>query len=116
MWYLKFENLNLGNLDLNLTRCAAGLNPPLLTGNIVSNGISLIIIITVSLIFPDKQPFQWEAFKEKITTSESTVRLPSLKRVAFQKFVKSCHASSTTYGVSFPASCCAHAHVKSRLP
>ncbi len=53
---------------------AEGLNPPLLAGNIISNGISAIVIVVVSYSFPDKVPFQWEAFKERITTSEATVR------------------------------------------
>ena len=53
---------------------AAGLNPPLLAGNIISNGVSAIILVVVSYSFPDKVPFQWEAFKEKITTSEAMVR------------------------------------------
>lgn len=56
--------------------CAAGLNPPLLAGNIISNGMSLLVIVTLTYIFPDKVPFQWEAFKEKITTADATVRHP----------------------------------------
>lgn len=56
--------------------CAAGLNPPLLAGNIISNGMSLLVIVTLTYIFPDKIPFQWEAFKEKITTADATVRHP----------------------------------------
>lgn len=50
-----------------------GLNPPLLTGNIFSVGISTILVVAISYIFPDKTPFQWEAFKEKITTTEANV-------------------------------------------
>lgn len=53
---------------------AAGLNPPLLAGNIISNGVSAIVLVIVSYLFPEKVPFQWEAFKEKITTSEAMVR------------------------------------------
>ena len=56
--------------------CAAGLNPPLLAGNIISNGMSLIVIIALTYIFPDKTPFQWEAFKERITTTDDTVCSP----------------------------------------
>ena len=56
--------------------CAAGLNPPLLAGNIISNGMSLLVIVTLTYIFPDKIPFQWEAFKEKISTADATVRHP----------------------------------------
>ena len=50
-----------------------GLNPPLLTGNIFSVGISTILVVAISLVFPDKGPFQWELYKERITTSEDTV-------------------------------------------
>ena len=62
------------NGAINIT--TTGLNPPLLTGNIFSVGISTILVVAISLIFPEKA-FDWELYKEKITTSEDTV-LPSL--------------------------------------
>ncbi|KAK9904775.1 hypothetical protein WJX75_002276 [Coccomyxa subellipsoidea] len=57
-----------------ITITSTGLNPPLLAGNIISNGMSLLVIVTLTYIFPDKIPFQWEAFKEKITTADATVK------------------------------------------
>ncbi|BDA49838.1 Urea-proton symporter DUR3 [Coccomyxa sp. Obi] len=57
-----------------ITIASTGLNPPLLAGNIISNGVSAIILVIVSYSFPDKVPFQWEAFKERITTSEAVVK------------------------------------------
>ena len=51
-----------------------GLNPPLLAGNIIAFGVSLVLVVGISLIFPAKSLFDWVLLKEQITTSESTVR------------------------------------------
>ena len=53
-----------------------GLNPPLLTGNIFSVGVSAILVVAISLLFPGTGPFDWELYKERITTSEDTVSHP----------------------------------------
>ncbi len=82
------------NGAINIT--TTGLNPPLLTGNIFSVGISAILVVAISLIFPSKL-FDWEVYKEKITTSEDTVRnspsppahMPVLLET--EGWVKNCH-------------------------
>lgn len=56
-----------------ITILTTGLNPPLLTGNIFSVGISAILVVAISLICPDKVPFQWEVYKERINTAEDKV-------------------------------------------
>ena len=48
----------------------AGLNNPLLAGNICSVFVSGLLLVIISYAFPDKTPFNWEDFKTKITTSE----------------------------------------------
>ena len=60
-----------GSISITTT----GLNPPLLTGNIFSVGISAILVVAISLIFPDKTPFEWDIYRERITTAEDKVRL-----------------------------------------
>ena len=66
------------NGAINIT--TTGLNPPLLTGNIFSVGISAILVVAISLIFP-QAAFDWEVYKEKITTSEDTVRTSLLSHL-----------------------------------
>ena len=51
-----------------------GLNNPLLAGNMASIFGSGLVLVLVSHIFPDKEPFNWEDFKTKITTSDAHVR------------------------------------------
>ena len=48
----------------------AGLNNPLLAGNICSVFVSGLLLVIISYAFPDKTPFDWQDFKTKITTSE----------------------------------------------
>ena len=50
-----------------------GLNPPLLAGNIIAVGVSTILLVSISLIFPEKTPFDWELLKTQITTSDDKV-------------------------------------------
>ena len=57
----------------SITIITTGLNPPLLTGNVFSVGISAILVVAISLIFPDQGPFDWELYKERITTADDTV-------------------------------------------
>ena len=52
----------------------AGLNNPLLAGNMASIFGSGLVLVLVSHIFPNKEPFNWEDFKTKITTSDAHVR------------------------------------------
>jgi len=54
----------------------AGLNNPLLAGNMAAIFGSGIVMILVSHIFPNKKLFDWEDFKTKITTSDDHVRNP----------------------------------------
>ena len=51
----------------------AGLNAPLLTGSIISVGVSAILLPIISLVAPCK-PFDWEELNTKITTTEDVVR------------------------------------------
>ncbi|KAK9840778.1 hypothetical protein WJX81_004136 [Elliptochloris bilobata] len=53
----------------------AGLNAPLLTGSIISVGVSAILLVLISLIAPCK-PFDWEELNTKITTTEDVVKRP----------------------------------------
>ena len=53
----------------------AGLNNPLLAGNICSVFVSGLLLVVLTYAFPDKTPFNWEDFKTKITTSEDKVCL-----------------------------------------
>ena len=67
---MAYAKIAYGEISIDTT----GMNPPLLTGNIVSEGMSWIILITLSLLFPDKQKFDWELLKERIHVVEDTVR------------------------------------------
>ncbi len=51
----------------------AGLNPPLLTGSILSVSVSAILVPIISFIAPCK-PFDWEELNTRITTTEDVVR------------------------------------------
>ena len=53
--------------------CGAGLNNPLLAGNMCSIFGSGLMLILVTYIKPNKIPFDWEDFKTKITTSDEHV-------------------------------------------
>ena len=57
----------------SISVATAGLNAPLLTGSILSVGVSAILLPIISLIAPCK-PFDWEELNTKITTTEDTVR------------------------------------------
>ena len=54
----------------------AGLNNPLLAGNICSVFVSGLLLVIISYAFPDKTPFDWQDFKTKITTSEDKACVP----------------------------------------
>ena len=56
----------------------AGLNAPLLTGSILSVGVSAILLPIISLVAPCK-PFDWEELNTKITTTEDVVRCRRVK-------------------------------------
>jgi len=49
------------------------MNLPLLTGNVFALGISLIVTVAGSLLFPSKKKFDWEELN-KITKIEDSVR------------------------------------------
>ncbi len=49
-------------------------NAPLLAGNLISNLLSLVLVVSISLIFPEGR-FDWEILKEKITSADEEVRL-----------------------------------------
>ena len=51
-------------------------NGPLLAGNVISNVLSLLLLVSISLCFPEGR-FDWNIFKEKITASDEEV-LPSV--------------------------------------
>ena len=52
----------------------AGLNNPLLAGNVCSIFASGLMLVMVTYISPAKTPFDWEDFKTKISTSDDKVR------------------------------------------
>ncbi|KAK9816495.1 hypothetical protein WJX72_001008 [[Myrmecia] bisecta] len=43
-----------------------------LLGNCVSLGVSLLVAVVVSLVFPDEKPFDWNLYKTNIKLSEDT--------------------------------------------
>ena len=47
-------------------------NAPLLAGNLISNMLSLILVVSITLIFPEGR-FDWEILKEKITSADDEV-------------------------------------------
>ena len=47
-------------------------NAPLLAGNLISNLLSLLLVVSISLIFPEGR-FDWEILKEKITSADVEV-------------------------------------------
>ncbi len=68
--WLAYAKIGYGEITVDTT----GFNMPLLTGNVVSLGLSLLITVVGSLVFPDKTPFNWEELNKKITKTEDTVR------------------------------------------
>ena len=48
-------------------------NAPLLAGNLISNLLSLVIVVSVSLIFPEGR-FDWNILKERISMADEEVR------------------------------------------
>lgn len=67
--WLATAQIMSGSIDIIST----GLNPPLLAGNIIAFGVSLFLVVGISLIFPAKSLFDWVLLKEQITTTEDTV-------------------------------------------
>ena len=72
--WLAYARLGFGEVTIATT----GQNLPLLTGNVVSLGLSLLITVAGSLIRPGKH-FDWTNLN-RITKTEDTVSLPSLVR------------------------------------
>ena len=68
--WLAYARLGFGEVTIATT----GQNLPLLTGNVVSLGLSLLITVVGSLIFPGKN-FDWTDLN-RITKTEDTVSLP----------------------------------------
>ena len=68
--WLAYAKIGYGEITVDTT----GFNLPLLTGNVVSLGLSLLITVVGSLVFPDKAPFNWEELNSKITKTEDMVR------------------------------------------
>ena len=62
---------------------SAGLNNPLLAGNMAAIFGSALMLVLVSHIFPNKTPFDWNLFKTKITTSDEHVRACILPSISF---------------------------------
>ena len=69
--WLAYARLGFGEVTIATT----GQNLPLLTGNVVSLGLSLLITVAGSLIVPGKH-FDWTDLN-RITKTEDTVSLPS---------------------------------------
>lgn len=58
MSWLVYTHIRIGKISAaNLSS-----NYALLTGSVVSLGLSILICVVVSLVWPDKEPFQWETF------------------------------------------------------
>ena len=72
--WLAYAKIGLGEVTIDTT----GQNLPLLTGNVVSLGLSLIITVIGSAIIPGRD-FQWTELN-RITKTEDTVShsFPSL--------------------------------------
>jgi len=51
--HVKIGKITAANLSANYS---------LLTGSVVSLGLSVVICVVVSLIWPDKEQFQWASF------------------------------------------------------
>ncbi len=66
---MSYAKIGYGEVSIDTT----GLNPPLLAGNVFSLGVSLLVTIIGSFIFPDPKPFDWDDLN-KITKIEDTVR------------------------------------------
>ena len=73
--WLAYARLGFGEVTIATT----GQNLPLLTGNVVSLGLSLLITVAGSLICPGKH-FDWTDLN-RITKTEDTVSLPSPVRL-----------------------------------
>ena len=58
-------------LQINATNLSQ--NYSLLTGAVISLGLSLLICIVVSLVFPAKEKFQWSTFTERISMVDDKV-------------------------------------------
>lgn len=91
------------NGAINIT--TTGLNPPLLAGNIIAFGVSLFLVVGISLIFPAKSLFDWVLLKEQITTSESTVRLLPAPRLLMHSCESHRALSSLVPAADAPSSC-----------
>lgn len=64
------------------------LNPPLLAGNCISVGLSLVLTVGISLIWREPK-FDWNLLKEKITAADETVR-PNQGNQTFKTFFRAC--------------------------
>lgn len=67
-WF-SYAKIAYGEVTIDTT----GMNPPLLAGNVFALGISLIVTVAGSLLFPSKKTFDWEELN-KITKIEDSVR------------------------------------------
>lgn len=68
--WLVTAHLHEGGISIATTE----LNPPLLAGNCISVGLSLVLTVGISLIWREPK-FDWNLLKEKITAADETVRL-----------------------------------------
>lgn len=59
------------SLQINATNLSA--NYALLSGAVVSLGMSLLCCVVISFIFPDKEKFRWAKFSENITMVDDKV-------------------------------------------
>ena len=62
----------LAGLQINATNLSQ--NYSLLTGAVTSLGMSLLLCIVISLIFPAKEKFRWSMFTENIAMADDEVR------------------------------------------
>ena len=49
-------------------------NPPLISGSVISNVLSLVLLVSISLAFPEGK-FDWNIYKERITSADEEVRI-----------------------------------------
>ena len=87
-------------------------NAPLLAGNLISNLLSLVLVVSISLIFPEGR-FDWELLKEKITSADEEVCCLHFALV-FLEVEASCTAAPCPLACPDTAKACipAAAHVR----
>jgi hypothetical protein len=83
--WLVSTQLTQGSLTILNTEA----NGPLLAGNVISNVLSLILVVSISLCFPEGR-FDWNILKEKITAADEEVGWRSFHSSAAEAHAGTC--------------------------